>query len=75
MATKTKKIQSARFSKNQFTYNHQDNCYICPNNQKLQKIEKQYERDGRMLDVYRVSSRYCKVCPLKKNSRLGSLPC
>ena len=71
---KTKKIQSARFSKNQFTYNHQDDCYICPNNQKLQKIEKQYERDGRMLDVYRVSSRYCKVCPLKKNCLSDATP-
>ena len=27
---KTKKIQSARFSKNQFIYNHKDDCYICP---------------------------------------------
>jgi hypothetical protein len=71
---KTKKIQNARFSKNQFSYNHQEDCYICPNNQKLQKIEKQYKRDGRMLDVYRVSSRYCKVCPLKKNCLSDATP-
>jgi len=71
---KTKKIQNARFSKNQFAYNHQEDCYICPNNQKLQKIEKQYKRDGRMLDVYRVSSRYCKVCPLKKNCLSDATP-
>jgi transposase len=64
---KTKKIQSARFSKNQFIYNHEEDCYICPNNQKLKKIQKQYQRDGRMLDVYRVSSSHCKICPLKKN--------
>lgn len=25
----------------------------------------QFERDGRMLDVYRISSSYCKICPLK----------
>ena len=71
---KTKKIQSARFSKNQFIYNHQDDCYICPNNQKLHKIEKQYERDRRMLNVYRVSSSYCKVCPLKKNCLSDATP-
>ncbi|MCK9546867.1 MAG: IS1182 family transposase [Sulfurospirillaceae bacterium] len=71
---KTKKIKSARFSKNQFIYNHEDDCYICPNNQELKKIEKQYERDGRMLDVYRVSSSYCKVCPLKKNCLSDATP-
>ena len=71
---KTKKIQSARFSKNQFIYNHENDCYICPNNQELKKIEKQYERDGRMLDVYRVSSSYCKVCPLKKNCLSDATP-
>ncbi len=64
---KTKKIKDARFSKNQFIYNNKEDCYICPNNQKLKKTQKQYERDGRMLDVYRVSSNHCKVCPLKKN--------
>lgn len=71
---KTKKIKSARFSKNQFIYNHEDDCYICPNNQELKKIKKQYERDGRMLDVYRVSSSYCKVCPLKKNCLSDATP-
>jgi transposase len=71
---KTKKIKSARFSKNQFIYNHEDDCYICPNNQELKKIEKQYERDGRMLDVYRVSSSYCRVCPLKKNCLSDATP-
>ncbi len=62
-----KKIKCARFSKNQFTYNQKEDCYICPNNQELHKIEKQYERNGRMLDVYRISSTFCKVCPLKQN--------
>jgi len=71
---KTKKIKNAKFSKNQFIYNHEDDCYICPNNQELKKIEKQYERDGRMLDVYRVSSSYCKVCPLKKNCLSDATP-
>lgn len=69
-----KKIKDSKFSKNQFTYNHKDDCYICPNNQELKKIEKQYERDGRMLDVYRVSSTYCKVCPLKKNCLSDATP-
>ncbi len=62
-----KKIQKSKFSKSQFTYNHIDDCHICPNNKELHKIEKQYERNGRMLDVYRISSTYCKVCPLKQN--------
>lgn len=71
---KTKKIKNAKFSKNQFIYNHEDDCYICPNKQQLKKIEKQYERDGRMLDVYRISSSYCKICPLKKNCLSDATP-
>ena len=71
---KTKKIKSARFSKNQFIYNHKDDLYICPNNQELKKIKKQYERDGRMLDVYRISSSHCKTCPLKKNCLSDKTP-
>jgi transposase len=63
-ATK-KKIKDAKFSKNQFTYNHKDDCYICPNNQILNNCHTQYKRGNRMLDVYRLSSVICKSCPLK----------
>jgi len=65
-ATK-KKIKNARFSKNQFTYNHKDDCYICPNNQILNNCHTQYKRGNRMLDVYRLSSTICKSCPLKSS--------
>jgi hypothetical protein len=63
----SKKIKDGRFAKKHFTYNHEEDCYICPNNQKLLKVKNQYERNGRMLDIYRVSSKYCQICPLKKN--------
>jgi len=62
-----KNTKDGRFAKKHFIYNHEDDCYICPNNQRLKKTKKQYKRDGRMLDVYRISSKYCKVCPLRKN--------
>ncbi len=65
-ATK-KKIKDGRFSKNQFTYNHKDDCYICPNNQILANSNTQYKRGNRMLDVYRLSSKLCKVCPFKSS--------
>ncbi len=65
-ATK-KKIKDSKFSKNQFLYNKQDDCYICPNNQILANSKTQYKRNNRMLDVYRLSSVICKACPLKKN--------
>ena len=65
-ATK-KKIKDSKFSKNQFTYNHENDCYICPNNQILANSNTQYKRDKRMLDVYRLSSTICKSCPLKQN--------
>jgi len=65
-ATK-KKIKDAKFSKNQFAYNHKDDCYICPNNQILNNSHTQYKRGNRMLDVYRLSSTICKTCPLKSS--------
>ena len=65
-ATK-KKIKDAKFSKNQFKYNHEDDCYICPNNQILSNCHTQYKRGNRMLDVYRLSSKLCKACPLKSS--------
>jgi transposase len=65
-ATK-KKIKDSRFSKNQFTYNHEDDCYICPNNQILANSGAKYQRHNRLLDVYRLSSVICKSCPLKSS--------
>ena len=65
-ATK-KKIKDAKFSKNQFRYNKEEDCYICPNNQILANSKTQYKRNNRMLDVYRLSSVICKSCPLKSS--------
>jgi len=62
-----KKIKDAKFSKNQFTYNHEDDCYICPNNQILANSGAKYQRHNRLLDVYRLSSVICKSCPLKSS--------
>jgi len=65
-ATK-KKIKDAKFSKNQFRYNKEEDCYIYPNNQILANSKTQYKRNNRMLDVYRLSSVICKSCPLKSS--------
>ncbi len=65
-ATK-KKIKDGRFSKNQFKYDKDNDCYICPNNQILANSNTQYKRGNRMLDVYRLSGKLCKACPLKSS--------
>ena len=52
-ATK-KKIKDAKFSKNKFTYNYENDCYICPNNQILANSCAKYQRHNRLLDVYRL---------------------
>jgi transposase len=62
-----KKIKEGRFAKKQFEYDEDHDCYICPNQQKLLKTDKQYRRNNRMLDVYRISSKECKVCPIRQN--------
>ena len=65
-ATK-KKIKDGKFSKNQFKYDKEKDCYICPNNQILANSKTQYKRNNRMLDVYKLSSKLCKACPLKSS--------
>jgi len=62
-----KKIKDGRFAKKHFTYNHEDDCYICPNNQILKKAKNQYQRNGRMLDIYRASRYDCQECSVKQN--------
>ena len=65
--TANKKIKDGRFTKKHFTYNHEDDCYICPNNQILKKAKNQYQRNGRMLDIYRASRYDCQECSVKQN--------
>jgi len=65
-ATK-KKIKDAKFSKNQFQYDKEKDCYICPNNQILNNSGVKYQRHNRLLDVYRLSSVICNSCPLKSS--------
>ena len=54
------------FKSNKFEYNIQDDCYLCPNNQKLIKSSTIQKKKGRVNKVYQGTSAMCKACPLRK---------
>jgi hypothetical protein len=58
--------QQGRFSNEDFHYDEENNCYQCPQGNKLEPREKPIERDGKWLYVYRGKASFCKSCPLIK---------
>lgn len=58
--------QQGRFSNEDFHYDKESNCYLCPQGNKLEPREKPTERDGKRLYVYRSKANSCNSCPLKK---------
>ncbi len=53
------------FVRNKFTYDTEQDCYICPNNQQLTKSTTTQNKKGKISFLYRGSSPMCKACPLK----------
>ena len=54
-----------KYSRNEFIYNKESDCYICPNNQYLTKSEIiQIKLDKKNI-LYHASSKICKACLLK----------
>ncbi len=54
-----------KYSRDKFTYNKEQDCYICPNNEKLTKSTTTLNKKGNINFLYRASSPICKSCPLK----------
>ena len=63
----TKKMQEDKgvFPRDAFIYNAEDDCYICPNEQALNKRPTSQTRNGKVNFVYAGASAVCKACPLK----------
>lgn len=53
------------YIQDQFTYDKKEDCYLCPNNQKLKKAPFTQKKNGRVNLVYRGTSVMCKSCPLR----------
>jgi len=58
------------FSRDDFTYDHKRDCYICPAGKELRQRQKVYRNPAPLVDRngvmrYRASKLDCRVCPLK----------
>lgn len=66
--SKTGQVQGlkGKFKKEDFTYNRDNDCYLCPNNQTLTKRKTVRKRANKVYLQYSISSTICKTCPMKK---------
>ena len=63
----TGQVQGAKgkFKKEDFNYDKENDCYICPNNQLLTKRETTMKKSNKKYFQYSISSIICKNCPMK----------
>ena len=47
----------------QFTYNQQEDCFVCPNNKRLHLVRKAEKKNGKLQDRYQCKD--CENCPLR----------
>jgi len=55
-----------KFGKEMFVYDKEQDCYICPNNQRLPKSRSRNKAYERIMHIYRPSSKICGACPIKE---------
>jgi len=55
------------YTQDKFTYDEKEDCYLCPNKQKLKRATFTQKKKGRVNLVYRGTSAMCKSCPLRDN--------
>ena len=55
------------YTQDKFAYDEKEDCYLCPNNQKLTRATFTQKKNGRVNLVYRGTSVMCKSCPLRDN--------
>lgn len=63
-----KKVQKdkGKFTRDEFTYDSQKDCYICPNDQQLNKRVAPQLKNAKVNFIYAGASTVCKICPLKE---------
>jgi len=54
-----------KFARDKFIYDKEQDCYICPNNQRLIKSSTVQNKKGKINFLYRGESAECKICSLK----------
>ena len=64
---KHKQSKTKFYTHDKFTYEKNNDCYICPNNQQLKKASFIQKKRGQIKFVYRGTSSICKNCLLRDN--------
>ena len=59
------KITQGQFSRADYKYDEDSDCYICPNNVKLNKTKSKQNKNGKIYFKYVSPAALCNSCPLK----------
>jgi transposase len=59
-------IEEGRFTRERFAYDAADDCYRCPQGERLDKGGQPVEKRGRRVWVYQSRREGCDACPLRK---------
>ena len=54
-----------KYTRDEFIYDKEKDCYICPNNEQLKKKPAPQIKNDKINFVYTGTSKICKACPLK----------
>jgi hypothetical protein len=58
-------VKDGRFTREQFIYDTENDCYVCPQGEKIARCGKLHERNGRYTYSYESKRSVCKTCPLR----------
>jgi len=69
--TQNSNNKKTKFTKDDFTYNKEEDTYTCPNNQKLTKANSPQKKNDKINYIYKTTIAMCKSCPLKEKCITG----
>lgn len=59
------RVEEGRFTREQFSYDAQNDCYVCPQGERLIRYGKLREHSHRKAWTYKSKRSVCKSCPLR----------
>jgi hypothetical protein len=59
------KVEEGRFTRDQFIYDAENDCYLCPQGERLARCGKLCEQSHRKAWAYKSKRSVCKNCPLR----------
>jgi transposase len=59
------KVEEGRFTRDQFIYDTENDCYVCPQGEKIARCGNLREHNGRYTYSYKSKRSVCNTCPLR----------